>query len=77
MNRNKVELKEAIGRVKKLFFFFLIVLITACNTTKKPEVVEEQWVQLFNGENLEGWNIKIAGYDLNDNFGNTFRVEDG
>ena len=28
-------------------------------------------------KNTEGWDIKITGYDLNDNFGNTFRVEDG
>lgn len=32
---------------------------------------------MFNGKDLEGWDIKIAGYELNDNFGNTFRVEDG
>ncbi|HKX28731.1 MAG TPA: DUF1080 domain-containing protein [Blastocatellia bacterium] len=40
-----------------------------------PETKE--WVQLFNGKNLDGWDVKIAGYDLNDNFGNTFRVEQG
>ena len=36
-----------------------------------------EWVQLFNGKNLEGWDVKITGHDLNDNFGNTFRVADG
>lgn len=35
------------------------------------------WIQLFNGRNLEGWDVKITGRDLNDNLGNTFRVEDG
>ena len=35
------------------------------------------WIQLFNGKNLEGWDVKIAGHDLNDNFANTFRVEGG
>jgi hypothetical protein len=35
------------------------------------------WISLFNGENLEGWTVKIAGHDLNDNYGDTFRVEDG
>jgi hypothetical protein len=34
------------------------------------------WIQLFNGKDLKDWNVKIAGYDLNDNYGNTFRVED-
>ena len=32
---------------------------------------------LFNGKNLDGWKVKIKGYELGDNFGNTFRVEDG
>lgn len=38
---------------------------------------KEEWQKLFNGKNLDGWDIKIRGNDLNDNFGNTFRVEDG
>ncbi len=36
-----------------------------------------EWTQLFNGSNLDGWDVKITGRDLNDNVGNTFRVEDG
>jgi hypothetical protein len=35
------------------------------------------WVSLFNGKDLTGWDIKIAGEDLNVNYRNTFRVEDG
>lgn len=38
---------------------------------------KQEWQQLFNGKNLDGWDIKIRGNDLNDNFGQTFRVEDG
>jgi hypothetical protein len=37
----------------------------------------DEWIQLFNGKNLEGWKPKIKGYALGENFGNTFRVEDG
>jgi hypothetical protein len=36
-----------------------------------------EWVQLFNGTNLDGWTPKIRTHDLGDNFGNTFRVVDG
>ncbi|GAA4305433.1 DUF1080 domain-containing protein [Compostibacter hankyongensis] len=36
-----------------------------------------EWISLFNGKDLDGWTVKIAGYPLNDNFANTFRVEDG
>ncbi len=38
---------------------------------------QEQWLDLFNGKDLSGWIPKIKGYDLGDNFANTFRVEDG
>ncbi len=37
----------------------------------------EKWIRLFNGRNLDGWTPKITGYELGDNFGNTFRVENG
>ncbi len=36
-----------------------------------------EWLQLFNGKNLDGWDLKITGHDLNDNYLNTFRVENG
>ena len=38
---------------------------------------DEKWVSLFNGKDLSGWTIKIAGRPLGENFANTFRVEDG
>ncbi len=37
----------------------------------------EDWIQLFNGRDLAEWTPKIRGYELGDNFGNTFRVADG
>src|SRR5262245_11987437 len=37
----------------------------------------KDWIQLFNGKNLDGWVPKIKGYDLGDNFGDTFRVTNG
>jgi enterochelin esterase family protein len=37
----------------------------------------EEWLTLFNGKDLTGWTPKIAKHDLGENFGNTFRVEDG
>ncbi len=35
------------------------------------------WRPLFNGKDLEGWTPKIRGYPLGENYGNTFRVENG
>jgi len=48
---------------------------TETETTEEP--AEPEWVQLFNGEDLEDWQVKIRGYELGNNFENTFRVEDG
>ncbi len=36
-----------------------------------------QWISLFNGENLDGWTIKMTHHPINDNYLDTFRVEDG
>src|SRR5690554_2472056 len=49
------------------------LLLTSCNQNN----TEGEWEQLFNGKDLSGWMPKIAGYEAGDNFGNTFRVEDG
>jgi hypothetical protein len=38
---------------------------------------EEKWIALFNGQNLDGWIPKIRYHPIGENFGNTFRVEDG
>ena len=38
---------------------------------------EENWIQLFNGQDLDGWTPKIRGHAAGDNFGNTFRVRNG
>jgi len=43
----------------------------------EPEKPKDEWIQLFNGKNLDGWHVKIKGHDLDDNYGDTFRVEDG
>lgn len=37
----------------------------------------EEWIQLFNGRDLDGWIVKIKGYDAGENYGRTFRVTDG
>jgi Domain of Unknown Function (DUF1080) len=38
---------------------------------------KDGWIPLFNGKDLQGWKPKIRGHDSGDNFGDTFRVEDG
>lgn len=56
----------------------VLALVLACAVMVSPaEANKEEWIQLFNGKNLDGWNVKIRYHDLGDNFANTFRVEDG
>lgn len=61
--------------MKSLLALLLTLCTLVCFGQKKAD--KQEWKQLFNGKNLDGWDLKIRGYDLNDNFGNTFRVEDG
>lgn len=39
--------------------------------------IGKKWKSIFNGKDLKGWTMKIVGFPLGENFGNTFRVEDG
>ncbi len=43
----------------------------------KEKPAEEKWIQLFNGKDLDGWTPKIRHHELGDNYGDTFRVQDG
>lgn len=54
----------------------ILILAASCNQKMKPNVTKEEWQTLFNRKDLTGWDIKIAGHPLNDNFNNTFHVED-
>ena len=51
--------------------------LSNAQTPARPKPDEKEWRQLFNGRDLTGWEPKIRGYAVNDNFGNTFRVENG
>lgn len=46
-------------------------------TAEQGTTQSEDWIDLFNGENLDGWTVKIAGHPLGENHANTFRVENG
>ncbi len=51
------------------------LFIANCQSTHKE--TPPQAIQLFNGKNMDGWIPKIRFHEVNENFGNTFRVEDG
>lgn len=55
----------------------LLSLVAFACITNFAIAADPEWTPLFNGKDLTGWSPKITGYDAGDNFGNTFRVEDG
>ena len=50
---------------------------SGATTAAVPKADPKEWIQLFNGKNLDGWTPKFAKHDLGENYNNTFRVEDG
>ena len=67
-------------RIKAAFVllsFAITGLFIGCdNKTGNSPTTGDDWVPLFNGKDLEGWDIKIKDHPLNENYKNTFRVED-
>ncbi len=66
----------------RILLFTLTVVMISCSSKPKTQSAEEKsadenWIQLFNGKDLNSWQIKFSGYELGYNFNNTFRVEDG
>ena len=56
----------------------LTALVTCIAVVPGAARAEEPgWRPLFNGKDLTGWTPKIRGEALGDNYGDTFRVEDG
>jgi hypothetical protein len=66
-------------KVVKLFLSVIAAVIvvvwsSSCSWQQPPS---GQWVDLFNGKDNSDWIVKIHHYPSGENFGNTFRVEDG
>ncbi len=63
--------------MNKILILLTILLLTLSCGNRTKSTAKENWIQLFNGSDLTGWDIKISGYELNNNYKNIFRVEDG
>jgi len=65
--------------MRKYFSGFFILLLFAIGNVQAQvqNTSKEEWVHLFNGKDLNDWIIKIAKCELNDNYKNTFKVENG
>jgi hypothetical protein len=62
-------------RIPSLVIVALALLAPGLYAQGGPD--RQEWIQLFDGKSLDGWTPKITGYEVGENFGNTFRVRDG
>ncbi len=65
-----------------LWGMLLLVTVSALEAQRaKPAAKNDpnakEWIQLFNGRDLNGWTPKFAKHDLGENLNDTFRVADG
>jgi len=51
--------------------------VASAPTASFATAPKSDWVQMFNGRDLTGWDVKFAKHELHDNYNDTFRVEDG
>jgi hypothetical protein len=55
----------------------VLLLMMAVGAFGQSAAGGKEWVQLFNGKNLDGWIPKITGSAVGENALKTFRVENG
>jgi hypothetical protein len=63
--------------IKQLTMPLFYLLFSATFLLPSANAQEGEWIDLFNGENLDNWLIKFTGQELGINFRDTFQVEDG
>lgn len=60
----------------------ILLLLWSCilSCSNSPSTVKdtpgEEWIDLFNGKDLDDWIVKINHHEPGENFGNTFRIKD-
>lgn len=60
-----------------LLAFLAAFAVAAARADQGTGETEPGWIDLFNGENLDGWTPKIRGLAAGEDPLDTFRVEDG
>jgi Domain of Unknown Function (DUF1080) len=71
--------ERSYAMICRMLIIATLAALLSCAQKPKVAVLAPtgNWISLFNGKNLDGWTVKIAGRELNDNYRDTFRVEDG
>lgn len=77
MQHEYLKQKQPVIMKNTLIIIVIILSLNACQSSKKESHTDKEvWIDLFNGKDLTGWDIKIAGHEVNDNYKNTFIVQD-
>lgn len=64
--------------IARLSLLLSFAFLGACSTPQSPSnETTNEWISIFNGEDLTGWTPKLHHHELGDNYANTFRVVDG
>lgn len=63
--------------MKNLSYLTLLIIFTGCMAKRNHISNKSEWISLFNGKDIKDWNVKIHHHQYHENYGNTFRVEDG
>ncbi|WP_028526368.1 3-keto-disaccharide hydrolase [Runella limosa] len=70
-------MKSIFSSARLVAYLLLIPVVAHFSFTAPTAKEKEDWINLFNGKNIKNWTVKIHHHETGDNFGDTFRVEDG
>ncbi len=69
-------------KIKRVNMKWFLVTVSAAVLLALPAFAQQkkdkkEWRPLFNGKDINNWVAKINHHETGENYGNTFRVEDG
>ncbi len=68
-------MKKLNARLNYCFLTFILLCSMTVFSQRKAD--KKDWKSLFNGKDINNWIPKINHHEVGENYGNTFRVEDG
>jgi hypothetical protein len=63
--------------VRALALLLSLLFVPQAAPTDWRTAAPDDWQSIFDGRTLDGWVVKLAHHELGDNYGDTFRVENG
>jgi hypothetical protein len=64
-----IKMKNKMNRLPMIILAgFILIAPTTCNNPASRKSPADDWVSLFNGQNLDGWSVRCAPKDKGNNF---------